>query len=70
MVNLAQKTYKMYEQLEVRVKEKAVMIPANRVIEVSCKANLDQINNRRAMLLQIGEVDVYRKHCNVKTTNK
>lgn len=66
MVNLVQKTYKMYEQLEVRVKEKAVMIPANRVIEVSCKANLDQINNRRAMLLQIGEVDVYRKHCNVK----
>ena len=70
MVNLVQKTYKMYEQLEVRVKEKAVMITANRVIEVSCKANLDQINNRRAMLLQIGEVDVYRKHCNVKTTNK
>ena len=70
MVNLVQKTYKMYEQLEVRVKEKAVMISANRVIEVSCKANLDQINNRRAMLLQIGEVDVYRKHCNVKTTNK
>ena len=53
MVNLVQKTYKMYEQLEVRVKEKAVMIPANRVIEVSCKANLDQINNRRAMLLQL-----------------
>ena len=60
----------MYEQPEVRVKEKAVMKPANRVIEVSCKANLDQINNRRAMLLQIGEVEVYRKHCNVKTRNK
>lgn len=51
------------------------MIPANRAIEVSSKASLDQVNNRRAILFQIGEVDVpdgvqYAKSINVKTRNK
>lgn len=52
-----------------------VMIPANRAIEVSSKASLDQVNNRRAILFQIGEADVpdgvqYAKSIDVKTRNK
>ena len=34
------------------------MMPTKGDIEVSCKVNLSQISSIRAMLFQIGEVDV------------
>ena len=58
MVNLVQKTDEMSEQPEVKVKTKDVIVPAKRVVEASCKANLGQIKNKRALSFQIGEVDV------------
>lgn len=49
MVNLIQKTYVIIEQPEVRIKGKDVTLPANRVIEASCKASDGQIKNKRVM---------------------
>ena len=55
------------KQALVRVKAKNVIIPAGRIVQVACKADVGFVKEKEAMLFQPGEVDVSERLQYVET---